>query len=273
MPGWGYLYRWFVGSFERDWLWEDSGERWIRGKLHRYEMSLRIAGWSNRQTFFLERFYDLPTQLVLQQALKEGDVFIDVGANEGMMALLGSALVGNSGKVICFEPNVTPRKILEENLQRNGIMNVDVNPFGLGDRNSVHSLFVPYINTGEGSFVGNDSIACGHYISCDVFVGDEIINDENPRLIKIDVEGFEGRVLRGLSRTISRSKPILCIEMIEGHLARDGETPKAICEWLIEFGYDCHRMGLANRKSLALSLMSGDWQDGDYLFIHPNNPL
>lgn len=98
LPGWGYLYRNLVGSFEKDLIWRGERERWVRGKLHGYEILVRIEGWSNRHTFFLERFYDLPTQLLLQRALRESDTVVDVGANEGMMTLLGSRLVGSKGR-------------------------------------------------------------------------------------------------------------------------------------------------------------------------------
>jgi hypothetical protein len=67
---------------------------WMRGKLHGYEMSLDLGNWSNRQTYFLGRFYDLPTQLVLLSCLRPDDIFVDIGANEGMISLLASRLVG-----------------------------------------------------------------------------------------------------------------------------------------------------------------------------------
>lgn len=273
LPGWGHIYRNLVGSFEKDHIWRGERERWVRGKLHGYEMSVRIDGWSNRQTFFLERFYDLPTQLLLMRALRPGDTFVDAGANEGMMTLLGSRLVGDRGQVISFEPNPKPGGILKRNLRRNAIANVELHDCGLGEEPGEMPLFVPDINTGEGSFTAPESDTAGEYVTCPIRVGDEVIGSRDPRLIKIDVEGFEGHVLKGLRGTLERAKPVLCMEMVGRHLARDGQTPAGLCEWLGALGYEGRKLGLANRRELAMEAMPSEWADGDYVFVHPGNPL
>ena len=267
LPGWGVLYRVLVGSYQRDWLWRGAPERWVRGKLHGYEMSVRIAGWSNRGTFFLERFYDLPTQLLLQQELREGDLLVDVGANEGMITLLGSRLVGSSGKVISFEPNPLPHAILQRNLLRNSIVNVELHATGLGDEEGELQLFVPSVNSGEGSFTEPEGAVEGQYSVCPVRIGDGVLQGQDPKLVKIDVEGFEAHVLRGIRKTLERARPIIVMEMIARHLARDGQEPNDLCRWLEELGYQGQRLGLQGRSHLQLLPMPREWQDGDYVFV------
>ena len=268
LPGWGVIYRWLVGSHRRDWLWEGERERWTRGKLHGHEMSLRIAGWSNRATFFLERFYDLPTQLLLQRELHEGDTFLDVGANEGMMTLVASQVVGRTGKVIACEPNPIPRGILDRNLQRNRISNVELHGVGLGDKAGELQLFVPRVNTGEGSFTAPRNAKAGEYWLCAVRTGDDLVADRRPRLIKIDVEGFEAHVLRGLRNTLKRDRPIIVMEMIAQHLARDGQDPRDLCQWLSIHGYEGRRLALKGRREFRTEPIGVTWQDGDYVFRH-----
>lgn len=267
LPGWGVLYRKLVGTYERDWLWQGEPERWVRGKLHGYEMSVRIGGWSNRATFFLERFYDLPTQLLLKQELQEGDLFVDVGANEGMITLLGSSLVGDAGKVVSFEPNPVPREILQRSLQRNGITNVELHAAGLGDEDGELQLFVPHVNTGEGSFTAPESASEGQFSVCPVRIGDSVLQGRRPKLIKIDVEGFEAHVLRGMRETLERARPIIVMEMIARHLARDGQEPYGLCRWLEQLGYRGRQLGLLGRARLQILPMPQEWQDGDYVFM------
>jgi FkbM family methyltransferase len=268
LPGWGAFYRSLVGSHNRDWLWQGERPRWVRGKLHDYEMSLRIGGWSNRFTFFLERFYDLPTQLLMARVLRPGDTFVDVGANEGMMTLLGARLVGPSGHVISFEPNPVSRGILESNLERNRIASVELHASGLGDQAGELNLFVPHVNSGEGSFTTPADVSTGDYVRCPIKVGDEVLGDRRPRLIKIDVEGFETRVLRGLVATLESARPVIVLEMIAGHLARDGQSPQSLCEWLAARGYQGKRLSLRGRHKLELLPMPDEWKDGDYVFVH-----
>jgi FkbM family methyltransferase len=272
LPGWGILYRRLVGSFENDRLWQGLPERWVRGKLHGYEMSLRIGGWSNRHTFFLERFYDLPTQLLLKDVLRDGDTFVDVGANEGMMTLLGAHLVGPGGQVVAFEPNPLPRAILKRNLARNGIPNVELHAAGLGEHPADMALFVPDINSGEGSFTEPAGEAAGTYVECPVMVGDDALAGRHPRMIKIDVEGFEMRVLAGLSATIAAAKPMVVVEVVERHLRRDGQSPAAVFAWFADRGYRGERLGLTRGKRLERGPIPHPWRDGDYVFMHPDNP-
>jgi len=273
LPGWGRLYASFVGDYRFDDQWKGHERRWMRGKLHGYEMSLDLGYWSNRQTFFLKRFYDLPTQLVLQGILGEGDTFVDIGANEGMMSLLASRIVGRSGKVIAFEPNPVPRGVFEAAIARNAISNVIVVPAGLGDRDATLPLSVPRINTGEGSFGGSQySDDETEIISCQVHRGDTALSRENPSLIKIDVEGFELRVLQGLEETLSRSRSPIIIEMVSDHLLRAGTSVAEVNTFLLGLGYRSQRLALAGRSSLRLvSEVPPDSAHADYLWTHPDH--
>lgn len=268
LPGWGILYRFFVGSHERDWLWQGERERWIKGKLHSYLMSVRIGGWSNRATFFLERFYDLPTQLLLIQQLREGDTFVDVGANEGMMTLLASRLVGDTGTILAFEPNPGPRQILERHIKHNSIKNVELHAIGLSDQDGELDLFVPAKNSGESTFTKNSENEEGQYVKCPVRRGEEIVGEQRVRLIKIDVEGFEARVLKGLISIIQRDKPIIVLELIGRHLARDNAKPKEIFDWLAMQGYKGMKIELRGRSQLRFLPRRSSWDDGDYVFTH-----
>ncbi|MBS0481115.1 MAG: FkbM family methyltransferase [Proteobacteria bacterium] len=268
LPGWGYLYRHLIGDYRRDSLWRGQPDRWIRGKLHGHEIKLNISGWSNRATFFLERFYDLPTQLLLSAVLRPGDLFVDIGANEGMMSLLASARVGPAGRVIAFEPNPGPRGRLDEAITRNAIANIDLRACGLADSPGTLSLFVPSNNSGEGTFTdaGRDD---GTTIQAPVEVGDAQLATETPRLIKIDVEGFEFRVIAGLEQLLKRARPIIVMEMIAGHLGRDSQSPEAIMERLKSLGYAARRMDLEKRRgvqALVLRPVPQPWLDGDYVF-------
>ena len=152
LPGWGKVYALAIGDYRRNWLWADSQLIWVKGKLHDYFMRLDISGWSNRATFFLRRFYDLPTQLALLDLVNPGDTVVDIGGNEGMISLLMSRLVGDTGSVIAVEPNPGPRSIFEQNIAQNAITNISLMACGFADENAVLKLRVPKINTGEASF-------------------------------------------------------------------------------------------------------------------------
>jgi FkbM family methyltransferase len=278
LPGWGRVYSALIGGYHRDAWWSGHKKQWVRGKLHGYEMLLDLGQWSNRSTYFLKRLYDLPTQLVLIATLRSGDTFLDVGANEGMISLLGSRLVGPSGKVIAFEPNPRPRSILQDNIDRNHISNVTIMPIGLGEKDESLSLSVPKINTGEGSFGRtNYSSELVEIVKCDVRRGDDLLTTVSPRLIKIDVEGFELYVLRGMKHLISKDRPAIIMEMDASHLARTDTRVEDLVAFLQDRSYRPFLLGLQKRgwkyalKLTATSITSNIAHD--VLWMHSENQI
>jgi FkbM family methyltransferase len=278
LPGWGWLYKTLVGGTTRNADWQGLAPRRLKGKLHGYHMQVDLGHWSNRKTFFLGRFYDLPTQLVLTLALREGDTFVDIGANEGMMTLTAARLVGPRGRVIAFEPNPAPRGVFERAVAGNGIRQVDIRPCGLGDVEATLELSVPKVNSGEGSFSGNayaDEDVMR--VQCPVRIGDRELAYENPRLIKIDVEGFEEHVLRGLRETIARARPLIVMEMVSKHLRRANSSVEALASLLSTQSYRGWQLGLTSSKfKKRLKLRPAAFAPGfagDVLWIPEGDPI
>lgn len=272
LPAWGRLYSLFIGGYAKDDHWQGIAPRWMRGKLHGYEMLLDLSRWSPRKTFFLGRFYDLGTQSILQALLREGDTFVDIGANEGMISLLATRLVGPSGKVISFEPNPTPRAKIEAAIQRNAIETIDLRAIGLASEEAELVLSVPKINNGEASFgrpgYAEDQI---EKVICPVKIGDDELNGVTPRLIKIDVEGFETRVLRGLSQVLGGSQPFVITEVVGDHLRRADSSVEAMQEVISRHGYKpwaVHlvRVGIGHRLKLEPASLHPGYR-GDVLWI------
>ncbi len=79
-------------------------------------------------------------------------------------------------------------------------------------------------------------------------------------LIKCDVEGWEGHVLRGGKATLSRFRPTLFLEIVASSLARAGDTPNTLWSLLAPLGYAARRMP----DSAPVEGFAGD---ADYLFV------
>jgi FkbM family methyltransferase len=274
LPGWGPLYTRFVGGYKSDPEWADAGRRNIRGKLHGFAMELDVSQWSQRLTYFLGRYYDLATQLMCEAVLRPGDRVFDVGANIGMITLLGARLVGPSGRVDCVEPNPVCAERLRRVLAANQISNVFVHQCGLSDSPGVLTLSVPSINAGEATF-GPSQYADGtvQRIEVPVHRGDDLIEaDARLKLIKIDVEGFECRVLDGMQRTLRNARPIVITEVVPEHLERAGFKVADLVDRLRAYDYepyylDTRRNGLRHRLHLEQPL-PGKELNGDVVWVH-----
>jgi FkbM family methyltransferase len=156
--------------------------------------------------------------------LKPGDVFYDVGANIGWYSMLASRVVGRSGKVIAFEPSVSNAALLQENTSANGLANVTAIPAAVTDQEGWASFI--YGGSLQGRLSKVDTAAHAKrrsrqkissrasmvpILSLDSWIAQT--SQPPPTLLKIDVEGSEVGVLRGMTHTLLTARPTLVIEL------------------------------------------------------------
>ena len=182
---------------------------------------------------------------IFREILRAGDVVVDVGANVGYYTLLASSLVAEEGLVFSFEPEAASRTRLEEHLALNAVHNVRVFPLGLGERNEEAVLYAgPSRNPGLASLrprqgrTGKKRTRLGRG---DVLVPPEIW--PRVRLIKVDVEGAELGVLRGLSGLLEADAvPYLIVEVTPEYLVEMGESEEDLLTFLGDYGYSMRRI-------------------------------
>lgn len=142
------------------------------------------------------------------------ETILDIGANIGCTAILFSSL---SKQVYAFEPSPTTFGFLKENIARSGKKNLFLQNMGLGAESSESTLTFSPSNR-AGGFVSNQTqVSVGHTTEKIVIRQlDEVVKALNLRavdFIKIDVEGFEGNVLRGAEQTLLSNKPVVVLEL------------------------------------------------------------
>lgn len=144
--------------------------------------------------------------------------FFDVGANTGHHTLFMSQ---HADKVLAFEPSPSPRAVMSGRLSLNALANVELMPVGLGENDQQLNYFTPAgRNSGGGTLVPEDNRDQYEKQPLAVAVrnGDALIEEQGlPRLdiLKIDTEGFEPFVLRGLTEHIRKDRPAILTEMSE----------------------------------------------------------
>ncbi|MFT8369375.1 MAG: FkbM family methyltransferase [Acetobacter papayae] len=160
--------------------------------------------------------YERNTLSCLQYCVKNipglsEQAFMDIGANSGLFSILGGRLFAT---VLAFEPFPAIFSRLKSNVDRNGFSNIRLFAFGLGDEET-QLVFIPpkKDNMGTGYFVTEHAEASG--VVLPVRVGDAVTEAEavTVGLVKIDVEGFEPHVLRGLRQTLERDQPVIIMEL------------------------------------------------------------
>lgn len=141
--------------------------------------------------------------------LKEGDVVLDIGANIGYYALIESRLVGNSGKVYAIEPVSRNYQTLKRNVKLNARKNVDIFRLAVGDKDGKSRIYVSDKSNlsameriSGGDLVGVEEVVV---VTVDSFLKDKPI----PNLIRMDVEGYEYYILKGMTKTLKENKKIM----------------------------------------------------------------
>jgi FkbM family methyltransferase len=147
--------------------------------------------------------------------------YYDIGANVGHHTLFMARL---ADQIFAFEPFAPVRKLIESKISLNKLNNVEVFPFALGSVEDELSFFPGRgRNTGTGTLVGGHGGGFANPVTVPVRVGDSVCEQRSlPPLdiVKIDVEGFEPFVLRGLSRRIRQDRPVILTEF--GEISRRG---------------------------------------------------
>jgi FkbM family methyltransferase len=178
---------------------------------------------------------------LLAKILKQGDVFIDIGAHIGMVTLMACSTAKNI-KAHCFEPDPRTFAWLAKNVSLNPF-DITLNSTALGASNGKARLTVStvpgwstLIDEPEGGFVflTKDWTETVEVVSLDDYC---TTKDIKPNLIKIDVEGFEYQVLQGAQTTLAKAKPFIIIEINPTRLAVGGSSNQEIIEFLQNLGY------------------------------------
>lgn len=192
-------------------------------------------------------YYDYPEQhfKLARQFFTPNMIIFDVGANIGAAALYFDANAPDC-EVHAFEPYPRTFFRAKKNFSINKEANIILNNFGLGDKISEHMIYelnernpgmnriLPNIHDKEinGSPVKVDTLT-NYFNSCGL---------DTLSLIKIDVEGFEMKVVQGAVETIKKYKPLMLVEIVNENLLEVGDSAAALVTLLSELGYSIIRI-------------------------------
>lgn len=130
--------------------------------------------------------------------LRQDDLFVDIGANIGSYSVLAAGAVG--ARTVCFEPSVETYNCLLRNLFVNRIQDrVQAHNLGLGAREEVLCFSTGQDTTNH--VVTDQSVK--NTVEIRVRRLDDVLNGAVPRIIKLDVEGWEAAVLEGMPDTLA----------------------------------------------------------------------
>jgi FkbM family methyltransferase len=174
---------------------------------------------------------------VFLSLLKEGMTVVDVGANTGMYSLQAGVAVGPTGRVYAFEPFPDVYRRLSEHIRLNGASNVLGVPVALADREGVVTFHLGRLGSQGSLFrVDTDRAIQVGTRTLDSFLAEQGVGRVD--VVKVDVEGAEMHVLRGMPELLSgATRPALMFEICAAHLKAAGFTPAELFNAIVSYGY------------------------------------
>ncbi|MFD5748401.1 FkbM family methyltransferase [Streptomyces sp. NPDC127033] len=242
------------GSFGKGWL----AARWVNPRLRdhprRRVVQTRFgARFAVDTQDFIQRYlyifgiWEPHITRWLQSRLKPGDAFVDVGANIGYYSVLASGLVGSTGRVVAIEASPTFHQRVVQHVRLNDCRNVRaVNSAVSDSRRAVTFVLASSANMGANSIVPYDGPAESSFETEAVPLTELLEPDDisRARVIKIDVEGAEGAVVRGLAPLLDRLRPDveIAVEVAPGRMAQLGDSAEELLTTMRDHGFHTYRI-------------------------------
>ncbi len=222
------------------------------------------ADYAVGHTLALTGSYEPEVSAAVHEELAEGATFVDIGANIGWFSLLAASLVGPTGRVIAIEPNPRNVALLRQSAKDNGFENIEVVAVALSERPGAAALETDGSNGRLILVDGPPTQAVEASFVVATYPLDTVLNEVGAGrvdAIKIDVEGAEPLVLRGATRTISESRPVLVSEFYP--LALDSSP----------WGNARHYLAMLRALGYRLSVIGSDgFLDDDQILSLTNEP-
>ncbi len=184
-------------------------------EIYQVAEGYRLCVGNDLERYRGETFFTKEPETVawIDTLFQDGDVIFDIGANVGIYAVY-AALQYPASQVLAFEPYLKNVNRLVANARLNGVDNLFPLYMGLSDTNGLETLYVKDERLGaSGSQIGSNVDEHGNayevlarervpVMSLDSFIA--VMGSPAPNHVKIDVDGIESRIIRGMTGTLQR---------------------------------------------------------------------
>jgi FkbM family methyltransferase len=177
-----------------------------------------------------------------EHLLRPGMITADIGANLGLYSLTIARCVGVDGLVYVFEPDPDLFTALRRNCEINGFPWIKCFNVALGEKTGRLSLRRSAFNSGDNRMQATSGVTDdGMAFDVDITTFDQLLGDDADRVdfIKIDVQGWELSVFKGMEKRLSNPRPLLILfEFGPDTLLGAGVNPADLLSFLTDRGFE-----------------------------------
>jgi len=192
---------------------------------------------------------------IMEEKIEMGNIVVDVGANIGLHTLNMAKIVGNTGQVFAFEPDPSNFEILKKNVKINNYKNIILEQKAVGDKHGRTTLYQSDHPGKHRIFPQTEQAKSQVQVeltNLDNYFDSDMIDKIN--FIKIDVEGLEFSVLKGMKNILKNSKKIkILFEFMPENTMEAGFTPIELLNYLTSNDFKLYCMDDKTKKLLYVS--------------------
>lgn len=222
------------------------GETEVECLGHRLLVNAHDEGIARQ--ILVKGIYEAAESRFFMDWLRPGMAVLDIGANFGYFTVLAARAVGGKGSVHAFEPEPGNFALLSKNIEANGYAQARAHRVALSDAPGQATLFTDPSNLGNPSLAKENVPEEGGAVSVELVTLDGFLDGlgaarpSKIALLKMDVQGFEAKVLAGAKEMLERDRPWMLVEIWPKGLRRAGTDPIAFLEGLVALGYRLRRL-------------------------------
>jgi FkbM family methyltransferase len=190
---------------------------------------------------------------IFRKQLTKGMRVMDIGANIGYFALIEAQILAIDGEVYAIEPVPNNFDLLKTNVELNAFSNIRLFQFAIADYNGFSKIYLSkYSNWHSLIRSANSS---DDYIIVETITLDKLLEVRGEPVvdyIRMDVEGFEGKIIRGMTHTLTTNSNLrLFIEFHPNLIEKiEGQSVKMLLEKLASFGFEPSVVVIKNRNKV-----------------------
>ena len=186
---------------------------------------------------------------LLGARIKPAMTVLDIGAHVGYFTCLAARLAGPRGLVVALEPNPRNFDLLTANVWRNGFTNVVCFPWAAGTENGFADLFISPTNGGDHRLFPLDEPREAVRVRVATLDAVEALRPPVD-IVKIDVQGAEEGVMRGMQSLLSASPDVLVtLEFWPAGARQFGSSPESLLDFYRSLGFGV-RVQMPDEKGL-----------------------
>lgn len=205
---------------------------------------------------------------IFKRFIQPGMITADIGANQGLYTLFFSQLVGPQGSVLAFEPEPRLFQATQENCQSNHLQNTRLFNLALGEGTGTVCLHRSVFNSGDNRL--NPSIKVKSGVQVQIEPLDRLLSDDRQLdFVKIDVQGHELSVLKGMKSVIAANPKLkIYFEYWPHGIRNAGASPIEVLEFLTDAGFQLYSPKLELLKPSNFVDFTSQFADTDFRYVN-----